>query len=125
VERRDQDQGEGFTRIGTPTQAAAALLSIFIAMYLAVAALLHLVSGPDAAASTTEQSATVVSATVSEPAGAIVVSQPPSARAARDQASSKRADVSTEPRSSARACKLRLVMDPEWIFDLEPECILD
>jgi len=115
VERRDQDQGDGFTRIGTPTQAAAALLSIFIAMYLAVAALVHMVSGPDAAASTAKHSTTVVSATVSEPSGAIAVSQPPSARGAGEQSMAD--DVPIDATSGTRDCRLKLVMEPECIFD--------
>lgn len=117
MERRDQDQGDGFTRIGTPTQAAAALLSIFIAMYLAVAALVHMVSGPDAAASTAKHSTTVVSATVSEPSGAIAVSQPPSARGAGEQSMADRVDVPIEATNGTRNCRLKLVMEPECIFD--------
>lgn len=116
MERGDQDQSDGFTRIGTPTQAAAALLSIFIAMYLAVAALLHIVSGPDATASTGKHSATVVSATGSEPTGVIAVSQPPAAPGG-EQSSSNRVDVPTEPTSGMRDCRLKLVMEPECIFD--------
>ena len=117
MERGDQDQGDGFTRIGTTTQAAAALLSIFIAMYLAVAALLHMVSGPDAAASTAEHSTTVVSATVSEPGAAIAVSQPPSAPGAREKSAADRVDVPVETTSGTRDCRLKLVMEPECIFD--------
>ena len=117
MERRDQDQGDGFTRIGTPTQAAAALLSIFIAMYLAVAALVHMVSGPDAAASTAEHSTTVVSAPVSEPSGAIAVSQPPSARGAGEKSAADRVDVPIDATTGMRDCRLKLVMEPECIFD--------
>jgi len=117
VERRDQDQGDGFTRIGTPTQAAAALLSIFIAMYLAVAALLHMVGGPDAAASTAEHSTSVVPATVSETSGAIAVSQLPSTRDAGEQSAADRVDVPIEGTSGTRDCRLKLVMEPECIFD--------
>lgn len=117
MERKDQAQGDGFPRTTTPTKAAAALLGIFIAMYLAVAALLHMVSGPDAAAATAKRGATVVSATASEPAGAIAVSQPLPAESAGEQSSIDHVDVPTEPASGPRECDMKVVMEPECIFE--------
>jgi hypothetical protein len=105
----------------SPIQAAATLLGIFIAMYLAVAGLIHVVTTPDAIAAVVPHHSMTMSmpaaASSSETRSSTLVGTP----ASTPDVSKASTDVSSvsaiEPKGDNRQCKLSLVIDPDCVFD--------
>ena len=118
---RDQDPGDGSSRFKSPIQAAAVLFGIFVAMYLAVAGLLRVVTTPDAIAAVVPHHSATVSmrsaASNSETGVSTPIEAPAPAPDVRKLPSDDTSEAAAEPKGDSRHCKLSLVIDPDCVFD--------
>jgi len=101
--RRDTDSGYNF--IGTPFRAAAILIGIYIAMYLAAAGIVHVLSEPNAAIASS--GAMVPPAAAVAPAPAVEEASPP--RDAYGQPA--------ESNDTSRECRPSAGVDAKCVFD--------
>jgi hypothetical protein len=100
VATRGSSRDTGSQRIGSPIKAKAVVLSIYIAMYLAVWLILRAMTSPDAAAAITTDISTV--------------------RSAAATLSTSQADVSeasSEPADSADGCPPNTATDSKSVSD--------
>ena len=91
-----------------PIKAAAVLLGIYIATYLAVAAEVHFLASPDAAAIVAPDSSIAPSAAATESRPPVGVGESPV---------SKQLDQASEWTDNSRACAPNTPIDSKCIFD--------
>ena len=118
---KDQDHGDGSPRLRSPIQAAAVLLGIFVAMYLAVAGLLRIVTTPDAIAAVVPHHSMTVSMPAAASSSETRISTAVSALIPQPELNKSPSDDSPEaaiePKEGSRQCKLSLVIDSDCVFD--------
>ena len=89
--------------------AAATLLGIYTAVYLAFAGLVHFMTSPDAAASIVQQSPSVAATATAEPAE--------TTRAAVGSIAIRPLEPATDETDNSRECRLDAGIDTACIFD--------
>jgi hypothetical protein len=89
--------------------AAATLLGIYTAVYLAFAGLVHFMTSPDAAASIVQQSAPVAATAAVDPAG--------TTGAAAGSIATRPLEPEADETDNARECRLDAGIDTACIFD--------
>jgi hypothetical protein len=102
VTTKDINHDPDSHRARSPIKTAAALLGIYIATYLAVAAEIHFLAPPDAAATVAPDSSIA-------PSAAAIASRPPPVSEQLDQASTWT--------DNSRACAPNAPFDSKCIFD--------
>jgi hypothetical protein len=106
VATKDSSRDAGSHRLGSPIQAAPILLAVVIAMYLAVAGVVHVLVSRDAAAVVPDSSPT--------PASAATASDPP---VSAGQSSSDSVDQDSERTDNSRECRPSAAIDSKCIFN--------
>ena len=116
-----QDHGDSSPRLRSPIRAAAVLFGIFVAMYLGVAALLRVVTTPDALAAVVPHHSLTVSMPAAASGSEAKISAPASAPISDSEANKAPSDDSSEttiePKNAPRECNLSLVIDSDCVFD--------